>query len=456
MDEAKTAEQLQGLVDELQPIDSDAAGRLSRISDAVTSGDLGQIANFNLRRAFDLATIEERAWIYYRKRPRFLGVAEWARNVLVLLPILLTWLELSRATSNYRTAVERNPDLLEIPFLLLWEQGFAGAHGMFDLTFSQVSFIDAIILLIVVLLTLFIHQHRDVGEVEAEGRAMRLRQRLEKAIWDVSEAVGVEGSRQDVGVVTLGLSKAAENFHNSAHRTLAYLQDGLGRLQQIEQQRETELGRLALFSQSLEKGAQDLMRYGSTVGESVEQLGPKLQGFDSSASALSASVERLGQIVDQLAQTQAGFQREVSRMSDRQAAVQTEVSRMSSEIQTGFQKEIASLTQMQAGLQKEMSRISERNQAIATATEQSVMQLQQSSVNLMEAVRVTVQPFSESVQQLNQTMTRLEQEVARRQGGGMGLSTDTPLAFWVQLGVTLLVTVAVAVGGLVVLNTLVP
>ena len=90
--------------------------------------------------------------------------AERARQVLVLVPILLTWYALYEATRAYSRYIAANPDEVRKPFLLLWQEGFGGELGSLSPTFSTVAIIDAAIILLIILLTFYAHGRKEARE----------------------------------------------------------------------------------------------------------------------------------------------------------------------------------------------------------------------------------------------------------------------------------------------------
>ncbi|HEY1348440.1 MAG TPA: hypothetical protein VGF67_02295 [Ktedonobacteraceae bacterium] len=99
---------------------------------------------------------------------------EAVRNVLILLPILVTWLSLGLAAVAYAQIALTYPNQ---PFLKLWTDGFPGAHAPAP-PFSVVAGLDVGLLLVLLTITLLIH----VLEGMARYKAARLRCWLEKEL----------------------------------------------------------------------------------------------------------------------------------------------------------------------------------------------------------------------------------------------------------------------------------
>jgi methyl-accepting chemotaxis protein len=129
--------------------------------------------------------------------------AHLARNIVALLPLILTWITLALAASDYRNEVQAHPALATQSFLLLWQQGFGGRL----LSFTWVAGLDAALLALVVLLTVWVHK----AEVITERRQRAIARELYAAM-DSLQSVGVHGA--------IGTSTSAEDWAAATRRVI--------------------------------------------------------------------------------------------------------------------------------------------------------------------------------------------------------------------------------------------
>jgi methyl-accepting chemotaxis protein len=101
-------------------------------------------------------------------RQRHVRRAHAARNVLALMPLLITWIALGVATWEYKNYLHSHRDQSNQPFLLLWERGFG--HGPW-MSFAYVAFYDVAFLLAVLAATIWVH-HAEVREARPIDRAL--------------------------------------------------------------------------------------------------------------------------------------------------------------------------------------------------------------------------------------------------------------------------------------------
>lgn len=83
------------------------------------------------------------------KRTRLLSAV---RNVLALVPLLLTWVALAYASVEYQTYIDSGKGDIHRPFLILWQEGFGGSTPF---TFSFTAGLDFFFLMLILLFTIW-------------------------------------------------------------------------------------------------------------------------------------------------------------------------------------------------------------------------------------------------------------------------------------------------------------
>lgn len=308
--------ELQILANEIREVDVYAAGRLWDLSQDIETRR-GKLAHLNFYAILNPSGIEEQAAVVYQKRGVILGLLEWFRNFLVLLPIALTWIGLSHATAKYQELVTQDDTLLDKPFLLLWEQGFPGLESTQNLrfdgftpdTFSELALVAFWILLAVLVLTFFIHFWQDVIGARAEQRAASLRFRLEQVLWKLSELSATERLNQGTAQAAIRVGEAMERFRVHAQELLNHLAS-----EQALSRRQRELGDFELLVHSLNKSMTELgqqVRGISFVNDSLQgpvnqlvdhqqQLLRSIESLNTSSSMMAETARTMSQNVDDL------------------------------------------------------------------------------------------------------------------------------------------------------------
>lgn len=156
------AEQVSRLALEVGRRDPPVATVLHRLADAVRNGrheDMRGLAG--AVDPGDLADILEGG------RSAFWGALEVLRNVLIFAPIGVTWFGLSTASEAYGRVLAQRPDLVTVPFLLLWQNGLPGV-----VPFSTLAAIDATLIGALIVLSFLIHVRSEVRDEATRTRIL--------------------------------------------------------------------------------------------------------------------------------------------------------------------------------------------------------------------------------------------------------------------------------------------
>ena len=116
------------------------------------------------------------------------GWVELARNLLIMTPLLITWMGVSLAVSAYGDMLREDPAAGQLPFIALWEGGFGGRTIA---TLFRVAVADVMAFTAVILCSLWLSWLRrkiDVSvEAEERGTWNRLREALLEASLHLSQ-----------------------------------------------------------------------------------------------------------------------------------------------------------------------------------------------------------------------------------------------------------------------------
>ena len=161
----RVAQEVTDLGQEVRPHDAAIAALFDRLAEAVKLGRADDARGY-------AAAIDPRAAataITAQISPIW-GILEVARNVLVFAPIAVTWFGLSTATDAYAKLLDKQPELGDRPFLLLWEQGFHGVGT--TLVFSTLAAIDASLIVLLIVLSLAIHFNADIRDARTRASTL--------------------------------------------------------------------------------------------------------------------------------------------------------------------------------------------------------------------------------------------------------------------------------------------
>ncbi|MBM7846536.1 methyl-accepting chemotaxis protein [Herpetosiphon giganteus] len=290
-------EDLDTLADELRLIDGAASLRLISLRDELNDGDVVAMSHLYLPGLLDPDSVEDRAVIYFQNRSHWLNWLEAARNIIVLLPIGLTWFGLSRASDTYNTLVTERPELVSQPFLLLWERDFLGFSSPIDPLFSNLALLDALLLVVITMMTILVHRQRDIKEAVAEVQAASVRCRVEQVLWRLNYQFAVIRARSDHAQTVLQVSTAIEKFERGASELLDLLRWERRYLEEIG---SGSLNTLQVITTRMTEGASNLLLHGRDVAAVYQQLKEAVEELSDSVEGVEQHQQRLLRSLDSI------------------------------------------------------------------------------------------------------------------------------------------------------------
>ncbi|HEX6796300.1 MAG TPA: hypothetical protein VF116_01150 [Ktedonobacterales bacterium] len=274
------------------------------------------------------------------------------RNVFALLPLLLTWLALGLASLAYHQELAADSKLIGTPFLDLWQTGFGGRLG---LTFAGTALIDLVLLTILVILTAWLHlaeglEQRAATDVvgrlnDALARLAITMERHEKnapktdlktVATSISSALGkVEGSMNSIVKANEQLVKAASESMNNAKTEVETFIQGL--FTSVTATLETMKSGYQAFISGQTSSASAIFTeaHDQTKRLFVEQVGPTIASFSStageyvrSAGTLSTAADTLGESAKTLGTTASSIDGHLVKLNTNIATVGLEAGGM--------------------------------------------------------------------------------------------------------------------------------
>jgi hypothetical protein len=204
---------------------------------------------------------------------RSISRREAIRNVLVLVPITVTWILLAFATHSYQQQIANHPELSGQPFLLLWQQGFEQTWWERLLAFSNVAFLDFGVLLIVIGYTIAVQ--RDAGNLQrqhaeqARAKAEALREDLETVLYAAELDLGQQRTEhttaqfgriaEDIGAMSRAIQEplvhSLESFTYASGELVRQLEQTSQHLEAMSEREEAEISGLSAFAKRLDRAA---------------------------------------------------------------------------------------------------------------------------------------------------------------------------------------------------------
>ncbi|MEO8746681.1 MAG: hypothetical protein ABI379_03360 [Rhodanobacter sp.] len=201
IDPAYVKIQLEALANDIEEKSGDtkAANRLRNLRDAVDGGNQADAwASADINKLINPEQIVE----YYRNQPIADSVAstlEFVRNILIFLPLLVSWFGISQAVSKYGDFLGKNQDQLTQPFLYLWQTGF-GNQLPFIFRLGFLAGLDAVLILLLVGVSVGHSFLADLGKQGRFKEAERLRSDLANALAGATLCLATRNRQQPTNV----------------------------------------------------------------------------------------------------------------------------------------------------------------------------------------------------------------------------------------------------------------
>ena len=258
--EALTNE-IEGLAGSIREVDARAAERLSDLSSALgTEDSRTRWADVDLRRAFNTERIAH-AWAV-RKEGGYASAAietiSRVRNVLVLVPLLVTWFAFYEASRAYDRYLSANPEEAGQPLLVLWQRGFGGELPAWS-RFSSVALIDAAIIGLIILMTFISEGRREKREDEILMSANRFQTDLDNVLGSATVVLAPDRANR-TAVLAQNVERLALRFDRNSQELLNRLQVEHDRLELVAGRREQEFSDFAVFASGMRSGAEETHR----------------------------------------------------------------------------------------------------------------------------------------------------------------------------------------------------
>jgi len=305
-----TQVKLNTLADKIRRVNPSAAARLLRLSAAVRR-DQGSMADAwaanDVHRMIDAHVIAEQ-WRARDIPPFWLRLLEWLRNLLIFVPLAMTWLGISMAVSSYSAfvnAINSNPHAdkaqLQLPFLYLWQQGFGNRLPGW-LVLGNLALYDFLLLCFLLLLTAIVNIRSHLRSSQKEEEAELLQEELTDALTDAALCLTDRRGQQPMDAVDI------------AKQLLDELAKERQRLDALALRREKELADLNGFTDALVPISQNMLNGAGYIQQATDQLKQVLQDLTAPIQQMAAAQQQLLGDVGQLIQLQGETSRDVKQM----------------------------------------------------------------------------------------------------------------------------------------------
>ena len=319
---ATVSAEVRGIAESLSPIDDRASARLRDLGNALDS-ETGRArwSDVDLRRAFNTDRLSHMYAVEAEGgyAPKRIEVADKVRNVLVLVPILLTWAALAEAARAYDRFLEQNPDEQGTPFLLLWQRGFGGEASWFSPTFSTVAIIDAVVIAAMIILTFYTHGRREEQEDLIADTAANFQTEFDNVMAEAGVLLAADRANRPAQIAD-SVERMADRFDRGSQELLTQLQVEHDRLEHLASRREREFADFGKFATGMRAGAEemhrllvDLRQVSSSLETALQDLASDVAASGDQQRSLLTAVSSLERMTSSAIQSDQAVNRQLSQ-----------------------------------------------------------------------------------------------------------------------------------------------
>jgi hypothetical protein len=427
--------ELEAMSASVAEVDPKSAERLTDLASSLETDETRlRWADVDMRQAFNT---EQIAHAYAVKReggyvPAIVDRVDRLRNVMILLPILLTWFALFEASRNYAKFVETNPEEVRKPFLLLWEENFNGTAPFWSPSFSMLALTDAVIIAIIIFLTFYSHGRREAREEAIDKSAVAFQTELDNVLAEATVALAPDRAGRPA-MLARSVHRLADRFDNSSQELLTRLKAEHDRLASIANRREREIADFGVFASGMRAGAEETHRVllemkqlSTGLQEALEDLASEVSASGENQRALQKSVASLERLVGSGMQSDAALTRKIAEAAealadaaDRSLAgaeTASQAGRLATDAVHGIVDLTASLSGGQARLEHALAEQTEANSKLADSLRSGMGGVSASSRSLgdismaLAQLREEFNRMSQLAEEQNMTLSRLLSE----------------------------------------------
>ena len=402
------ADELAGMAASIGEVDPRASERLRDLADSIGTDD-GRLrwADVDLRRAFNT---EHLAHAYAVRReggytPKSIDQADKVRNILVFMPIFLTWFALFESVRSYNRYITAHPDDIRLPFLLLWQRGFGGESGLFSTSFSTVAIVDAMIIAFIIVLTFFSHGRREEHEDSITSTALSFQISLDNVLAEATVALAPDRAGRPA-MLARSVDRMADRFDVNSQELLTRLKVEHDRLDAISMRREKEFSDFGVFANGMRAGAEethklllDLRQVSGNLQHTLEDMTTEIGSAGDQQRSLFNAVSSLERIVATGIQSDHGVTKQLTEaaraladaadtsLAGAEAAAQA--GRVATDAVRGIAEMSSALAASQMRVENALSEESEANGRLADALRTSTGGVN-ASAKLLSDIQVTL------------------------------------------------------------------
>jgi len=213
---------------------------------------------------------------------RWVGIFEWARNVAILLPLIVTWFGISRAMDAYTAMLAEGRVRENDSFLYLWSNGFDGK----TIALGQIALAVVVCLAFVLVLTGIVYALNGRAEHQRREASLQFRTTLEELL--ARAVLILANQRAQQPFLKLGaIERTAEQILDQIRLEEQRIEEQRKQIESLRGQKEKEIADLSSFNKSLVNGTKQMVEATNQLHAIYDELTHSMDGLATPVRDLS-------------------------------------------------------------------------------------------------------------------------------------------------------------------------
>lgn len=289
---------LESAAKRIQASDTSAAQRLNDLAKAVDGGAYADAwAMSDIHQVMNVPLIVQ----HFRNQPIKDKVVVWVeliRNIFIFAPLVVTWYGISQAVGAYGQLVQADAAQGQLPFILLWQQGFEGRLSGWQ-SFSAIATADFLILLAVLILTGIGSSLSGLARQRREQEAAELEKGLTHALAGARLCLTTKNWTQPTDFLTR-FDQTVETFKKVVMELVGQIKDERAEVEKLALRQTEENKLFSAFKNELRKSMDGIATSVSQLQSSTATLSQSVNTLQGGVATLTGSSNQIATKQDAL------------------------------------------------------------------------------------------------------------------------------------------------------------
>jgi len=303
-------------------------------------------------RGINTTEFSDQALSYLRKPNLFIQIFEVLRNVIVLMPILVTWYGLYEAISTYSQFLALNSGSTSYPFIVLWETGFGGLLDS-KFIFSRIAFYDASLIFVVIIITAVINLKTVFLDEAYLKRVHILKNEVDDILWELDGQLNerystlTSGANEQLDPIIAQLEKLATKVEEQTNNVLNYIAAEHDRIVNLNEVQRLNAASLENSATTFFKASSQIVDVFSDLRNKISELSSNELRYSEETTRMLGSSDLIVKYLRQIEESVSITKQDISKLATTQIGILDELGDTSGRLANSVQNLVINIEDLQ-------------------------------------------------------------------------------------------------------------